>query len=150
LPSSDGRPIRVRLQLTRGLWRIDYLALVRLGGPVLPVRIPPYGVERYGRKDPVAWRALVDTTRSLVTLPGDAYDLVYRLPPDPERYELFLESRGYYLEWMRQEWLGEENPMLAAQMVFDPAGAMRSLAPGFKRKEPELEGLFWKSRYVRR
>ena len=150
LPASDGRPIRLRLQLTRGLWRIDYLVLVRLGGPVLPVRIPPSGVERSGRKDPSAWRALVDTARSLVTLPGDAYDLIYRLPPDPERYELFLESRGYYLEWMRQEWLAEENPILAARMVLDPAGAMRALAPAFKRKEPELEGLFWKSRYVRR
>jgi hypothetical protein len=51
---------------------------------------------------------------------------------------------------MRQEWLGEENPMLAARMVLDPAGAMRALAPAFKRKEPELEKLFWRSRYVRR
>jgi hypothetical protein len=150
LPAGDGRPVRLRLQLTRGLWRIDYLALVRLGGTVLPVRIPPSAVERSGRKDHSAWRDLVDTTRSLVTLPGDAYDLVYRLPPNPERYELFLESRGYYLEWMRQEWLADENPMLAARMVLDPAGSMRALAPAFKRKEPELEKLFWKSRYVRR
>lgn len=149
LPPTDGGPIRIRLQLTRGLWRIDYLALVRLGEPVQPVRIPPARVERAGRKDPAAWRALADTTLSLVTLPGDAYDLIYRLPPNPERYELFLESRGYYLEWMRQEWLEEENPMLAARMLLDPAGAMRALAPAFKQREPELEGLFWRSRYVR-
>jgi hypothetical protein len=91
----------------------------------------------------------VDTGKSLVTLPGDAYDIEYQLPPRPEQYELFLESRGYYLEWMRREWLAEENLPLAAQILLDPAGAVRTLAPAFKRREPELERLFWSSRYVR-
>ncbi|MEP7228190.1 MAG: hypothetical protein ABI785_12560, partial [Gemmatimonadales bacterium] len=62
--------------------------------------------------------------------------------------ELFLESRGYYLEWMRREWLAEENLALAAQILLDPAGALRTLAPAFKRQEPEMERLFWNSRYV--
>jgi hypothetical protein len=149
LPRTDGRQVRVRLQLTRGLWRIDYLALAHLGEPLQPVRIPPAHVERGGQNDSAALRALVDTGKSLVTLPGDAYDLGYRLPPHPERYELFLESRGYYLEWMRREWLAEENLALAAQILLDPAGAVRMLAPAFKRREPELERLFWNSRYVR-
>jgi hypothetical protein len=149
LPRSDGRPIRIRLQLTRGLWRIDYLALAHLGEPLQPVRVPPAYVERIGQADAAALRALVDTVKSLVTLPGDEYDLGYRLPPHPEQYELFLESRGYYLEWMRREWLAEENLALAAHILFDPAGAVRTLAPVFKRREPELERLFWSSRYVR-
>jgi hypothetical protein len=149
LPRSHGERIRVRLQLTRGLWRIDYLALAHLGEPLQPVRVPPAYVERGTQRDSAAWRALVDTSKSLVTLPGDAYDLRYRLPPHPEQYELFLESRGYYLEWMRREWLAEENLALAAQILLDPAGAVRTLAPAFKRREPELERLFWNSRYVR-
>jgi hypothetical protein len=91
----------------------------------------------------------VDTASSLVTLPGDEYDLIYRLPPQPERYELFLESRGYYLEWMREEWLSEQSLASAAQVLFDPPGALRSLAPGFKRQEGEMERRFWNSRYVR-
>jgi hypothetical protein len=149
LPRSDRQQIRIRLQLTRGLWRIDYLALAHLGEPLQPVRVLPARVERGGRDDSAAWRALVDTGKTLVTLPGDAYDLIYRLPPHPEQYELFLESRGYYLEWMRREWLAEENLGLAAQILLDPAGAVRTLAPAFKRHEPELERLFWNSRYVR-
>ena len=36
LPRTDEGPIRVRLQLTRGLWRIDYLALAQLGDPFQP------------------------------------------------------------------------------------------------------------------
>jgi hypothetical protein len=150
LPRTDGRPLRIRLQLTRGLWRIDYVALAHLGEPLEPVRTPPSRVERAGRDDSTAWRALVDTTESLVTQPGDEYDLIYRLPVHPERYELFLESRGYYLEWMRREWLAEENLASAAQILLDPAGALRTLAPAFKQQEPEMERLFWNSRYVRR
>jgi hypothetical protein len=150
LPPMDGGPIRIRLQLTRGLWRIDYLALAHLGKPLQPVRVPPSRVQRLGREDPAAWRALVDTGKSLVTLPGDAYDLTYRLPARPREYELFLESRGYYLEWMRREWLAEENLALAAQILLDPARALRVLAPAFKRQEPEMERLFWNSRYVLR
>jgi hypothetical protein len=150
LPRSESERIRVRLRLTRGLWRIDYLALAHLGEPLQPVRVPPASVEREARTDFAAWRALVDSSKSLVTLPGDAYDLSYRLPSHPEQYELFLESRGYYLEWMRREWVAEENLALAAQILLDPAGAVRTLAPSFKRREPELERLFWNSRYVRR
>jgi hypothetical protein len=150
LPRTGEGPIRLRLQLTRGLWRIDYLALAHLGEPLQPVRVPPARVQRGGREDSAAWRALVDTGKSLVTLPGDAYDLIYRLPAHQKEYELFLESRGYYLEWMRREWLAEENLALAAQILLDPAGAVRALAPAFKRREPELERLFWNSRYVLR
>ncbi|HEU5304618.1 MAG TPA: hypothetical protein VFU40_08240 [Gemmatimonadales bacterium] len=150
LARAGGRAVRVRLQLTRGLWRIDYLALARLGEPVQPVRIAPGLVKRAGQEDSAAWRALVDTGKALVTLPGDAYDLIYRLPAHPEQYELFLESRGYYLEWMRREWLAEENPVLAAQILLDPAGALRTLAPAFKRQEPEMEKRFWNSRYALR
>jgi hypothetical protein len=148
VPRTDEGPIRIRLQLTRGLWRIDYLALAHLGAPLQPVRVAPARVRRAGREDSTAWRALADSGKALVTLPGDVYDLIYLLPPHPERYELFLESRGYYLEWMRQEWLAEENLALAARILLDPARALQMLAPGFKRQEPEMERRFWNSRYV--
>jgi hypothetical protein len=150
LPVADRRAIRVRLRLTRGLWRIDYLALASLGKPLEAVRLAPSRVERAGREDSSAWRALVDTAASLITLPGDEYDLIYQLPTHPERYEVFLESRGYYLEWMRQEWLAEQSLASAAQVLLDPTGALRTLAPGFKRQEAEMERRFWSSRYVRR
>ena len=143
-------PIRVRLRLTTGLWRIDYLALASLGKPLEAVRLAPTRVERAGREDSTAWRALVDTAASLITLPGDEYDLIYRLPTHSERYEIFLESRGYYLEWRRQEGLAEQNLASAAQVFLDPTDALRTLAPGFKRQEEGMEQRFWNSRYVRR
>lgn len=148
LPLGAVSPHRVRLSLTKGMWRLDQVALVRLGDEVTPERLTPVAVERGGMHDPNALRALVDREEALVTLPGDAYEISYRLPENPAGFELFLEARGYYLEWMRQEWMLEENPFRAAQLVLDPAAALRALAPVFKSQEPTIEYLFWNSRYV--
>lgn len=140
------RTDRVRLRLARGHWRLDHVALATLGTRVTPVRIPPQvTVATLGRA--FAADRTPATGFPMVTLPGDAYLLRYRLPEHPERYELFLESRGYYLEWMRQEWMADENPLRALQMVADPRGALRSLAPGFKQQEADMEAAFWSSRY---
>ncbi len=99
--------------------------------------------------DETARQALLDPDDALTTLPGDEYTLFYRLPEEHDAYELFLESKGYYLEWMREEWLKDENPARAAMMLFNPGAALRSLAPEYKRVEPEMEKYFWRSRYVR-
>jgi hypothetical protein len=82
-------------------------------------------------------------------MPGDRYELEYQLPPGND-YELFIDSRGYYLEWMRQEWLADENPLAALRLFADPAGMLRALAPAYKRVEPEMEQIFWRSRYAHR
>ena len=131
---------RVRLQLARGHWRLDYLASVRLGPRVQPAVIEPASV-----RDAAGWpiqRGL------LTTLPGDAYTYAFHVPGGPAQ-ELFLDSRGYYLEWMREEWLSDENPLRAAQLILNPEQLLRDMAPEFKRQEARMERLFWGSRYAR-
>ncbi|MEO8294183.1 MAG: hypothetical protein ABI613_01630 [Gemmatimonadota bacterium] len=147
--SGRGGVIRVRLRLTKGNWRLDYLALADLDREVMPIRLDPFEVLRGDAPDTVARQLLVDTASTLVTLPGDAFTLRYRLPEHPERYELFLESRGYYLEWMREEWLKEENPERSAIALGDPARALRMLAPEYKKLEPRMDAAFWRSRYAK-
>ncbi|MGH7678387.1 MAG: hypothetical protein ACRENU_07980, partial [Gemmatimonadaceae bacterium] len=110
LPSLPEGASRLRLRLTRGAWRINYLALASLRRAPAPEVLEPKQIIRGGREDADALRRLRDTTIALVTLPGDEYVLVYELPERFEEYELFLQSRGYYLEWMREQWLAEENP----------------------------------------
>jgi hypothetical protein len=149
LEHNAGHPLQIRLRMTRGLWRLDQVALAQLGGSLEPIRLKPHRVLSRGRKDDEARDRLTDPERMLVTLPGDEYTLLYRLPDASSDYELFLESRGYYLEWMRKEWLAEEDPARAAMIFFDPAGALRTLAPQYKKVEPLMEDLFWRSRYVR-
>ena len=149
LPPTSGKPLRVRLRLTKGLWRLEYLAIAKLGDPVEPLRFQPAKVRYAGRADADALQALRDRTHPLVTLPGDAYEVEYRLPSDYAHMELFLEAQGYYLEWLRREWLPEENLAAAAQFVLQPRAALRALAPAYKRQEAGMERIFWNSRYAR-
>ncbi len=149
LPGSAPGPLHVRLRLTRGMWRVDQVALVAVRGQVKAVRVPPVRVTNHGREDAAALASLQDGARPLVTMPGDTLELSYELPDDDENVELFLESRGYYLEWMRDEWVAEENPARLARLFLDPPDALRELAPEFKRVESGMEAAFWGSRYAR-
>lgn len=149
LPAARPGPLHVKLRLTRGAWRLDWVSLAALGPEVEPLRLEPFEVRRAGVSDEAARQLLLDSAKVLTTLPGDAYTLMYRLPEDFENYELFLESRGYYLEWMRSEWLAEENHARAAQMLLNPHAALRALAPAYKRQEAGMDSVFWRSRYAR-
>jgi hypothetical protein len=147
--ASGTGPMHVRLRLARGHWRLDAVALSELEDPVAPIALEPASVERDGRTDERA-RAVLATSgegEHLVTRPGDAYRLTFRLPPSAAPLELFLESEGFYYEWMRSEWLAEEDPALAALALADPAQALRRLAPAYKTQEPRLEQAFWASRF---
>lgn len=145
--AEEGGPVRVRLRLAQGHWRLDAVGLARLAGEVAPVRLEPVAVERSGRRDAVAQARLRDGSGHLVTQPGDAYRLTFRLPPGAASFELFLESEGFYYEWMRSEWRAEEDPVMAALVVGDPAEALRRLAPAYKAQEGRLESAFWASRF---
>lgn len=139
---------RIRLRLPRGGWRIDHVARAALAGEVAAdqiARIAPrqiagtLGAEFAAGRQPA-------TALPIVTQPGDAYELDYDVPAG--EVELFLDTRGYYLEWMRAEWRRDDHPFKAAQMLLDPAQALRDLAPAWKRMEPSAEQLFWRSRYA--
>jgi hypothetical protein len=146
----SGRPITVRLRLTRGGWRLGYLGLVRLTGPATPAPLEPVRVVRDGVPDSLALVRLLDPDRYLVTYPGDRYRIEFELPRDGKGLELFLESRGYYYEWMRPEWVAEEDLARLAVVGSDPREALRLLAPGFKLRERDLERRFWASRLGRK
>ena len=147
LPAGTGE--RVRLRVTRGHYRLDMIALAALEpGPVRAVELEPIAVERRGQPDRAALAALRGGPRQLVTLPGDEYLVRYRLPDGPR--ELFLASRGYYLEWMRDEWVAEESRARAALFLLQPRLALRLLAPAFREVEDRMEEMFWKSRYAPR
>jgi hypothetical protein len=144
---SGAGPLRVRLRLACGHWRLDAVALAPLGEPVAPVVLEPASVERDGLPDARARATLAAGDQHLVTRPGDSYRLTFRLPPSDGSLELFLESEGFYYEWMRSEWLAEEDPAMAALALADPAEALRRLAPAYKAQEGGLERSFWASRF---
>jgi hypothetical protein len=144
-----GDTLRIRLTLAKGHWRIGYIALASLDAPLAPVVLDPQSMENEAGADSGAHSALTDPDRYLVTYPGDRYMFLFSLPEGDQDFEFFLESQGYYYEWMRDEWLKEENPAMVALLMMNPAEALRQLAPAFKKIEPEMERIFWQSRFGR-
>ena len=146
----SGAAVHVRLRFARGGWRFDRLALVRTAATPEPTYLEPVLVERHDLSDTAARARLLDPDRYLITEPGDSYRLSFALPDRAERLSFFLESRGYYYEWMRPEWLREENPAMLGLIALAPGEALRRMAPGYSRIEPQLDSLFWSSRFGRR
>jgi len=149
LGNSTDTTLAVRLTMAKGMWRIDHAALAELSQSLEPVRLQPRSVLKDGREDSDALARLLDPSKTLVTFPGDVYTLTYALSQKQAEYEFFLESRGYYLEWMRAEWIQEQNPQLLSEMFLSPAAALKRLVPDFKRVEPGMEDCFWRSRYAK-
>jgi hypothetical protein len=139
----------IRLVMARGHFRLGQVSLVRLGSEVVPARVPIARITTKTGNALLAQQWLEGRSPYVVTLPGDEHVLEYDLPVDGEGLEFVLEARGFYLEWMRQEWLAEESDWKLAGLFTRPSSALRDLAPGYKKIEPHIEAMFWGSRYVR-
>ncbi|KAB2847066.1 MAG: hypothetical protein F9K42_10710 [Ignavibacterium sp.] len=146
--SSDDSSIKIKLRMAKGLWRIDYVALAELKNRLEPIVIQPFSTSPSKSIASNLVEVLTNPDSVLVTYPGDEYLLNYKLPEDFNNYELFIEPQGYYLEWMRNEWLAEENPDKVYQMFFNPQKYYKDLVPQFKKVEADMEETFWSSKYV--
>jgi hypothetical protein len=146
---AEGRELKVELEMAKGSFRLERVALVSIGEEARPRVLAPSRVRVLdgGGDGQAAGRALAPGGDRLVTYPGDAYELSFDLPAGPQ--QLFLESRGYYYEWMRREWLAEENPEEVRRFFTAPREAYRRWAPTFARIEPGMERAFWTSRFRR-
>lgn len=146
LPEVKTKTIKVRLRMTKGLWRIDMVNLAPVMNEVIPERILPENVFKNSRCDSVALNTLLDPDEYLVTYPGDFYTLNFPTVFSANK-EYFIESQGYYIEWMRDEWLQHQDLKLAKKMFLNPAKYLKQIAPAYKAVEPEMEKVFWNSRY---
>jgi hypothetical protein len=138
--------VDLKIRLNKGLWRIDYLGLATLSGQVSPTVITPYAVATIKGAEGDALGKLTRDEEYLVTYPGDSYKIKYQIPYD--NAELFLDSRGYYLEWIRKEWVKEQNFRKLNIMVNKPRKYLKQAAQPYKKIEPSMEKTFWNSRYV--
>ena len=91
-----------------------------------------------------------DDKNYLYSFPGDVYDLFFELPQtENENYthELFLSVKGYYIEWIREDWLAGKNKMKLEKMLLNDKATWKLLAREYKVYESEMEDLFWSSKY---
>jgi hypothetical protein len=148
LPETVSDSVRCRIRLNQGLWRIDYLALASLSQATVTTPIEPSYVLRGDKLDTTACRQLSVDPAFLISMPGDQFRITYALPECPEQYEYFLSSRGYYLEWMRQEWMNDGDIARAAAMFINPRQFLKDAAPEYKETEKTMEQYFWGSRFA--
>ena len=147
LPSITQKDQSIKLRLSKGNWRINYVALAPLNKKVEPITLKPSSIFYNSKYNSKAMDLLSTKGEKLVTLPGDVYTLNYKIPPNKYNYECFLKSRGYYLEWIRDTWIEEENLDLLLQMNFMPEKTLKDLAPIYKKIESNMEEVFWNSKY---
>jgi hypothetical protein len=138
--------VRLKLILNRGLWQIDCLSLTDIKEKVEPVVLEPTRVHNKGADDPDALASILAPDRHLISMPGSEYQFDFRLPDENQDYELFLYSKGYYLEWMRNHWLKDKNRLRLNQMVQSPERYLRSEARDYKRYESMMDEIFWNSK----
>jgi hypothetical protein len=147
LHTNSSKPtVKLKLVLNRGLWRIDYVALTNIIQKVTPLVIKPKRILNKGKEDMNALNKMNDPSLYLISMPGNEYKFEFELPENNYDYELFLNAKGYYLEWMRSTWIKEKNLIKLKQMVDQPEIFLREEAEAFKRYESIMEDQFWGSR----
>lgn len=138
--------LRIKLVLNRGLWRLDYLALASIIRKAEPIILSPDMIryQKTGQEEPLSQAANLD--RPIISMPGDVRLFDFTLPGGSGDYELFLYSRGYYLEWMRSSWIKEKDLGKLARMLMVPKLYLKAEAADYKRYETVMEREFWNTR----
>ena len=143
---ATGPEVKIKLVMNKGLWRIDYAALTNIRKEIKPVELSPVCILNKGKTDNSALHLINDTEKYLVSMPGSEYKFNFVLPGNNNDYELFLYSKGYYLEWMRASWLKDKDMSKLMEMVFNPKGYLKSETKNYKRYENYIEQEFWNSK----
>ena len=143
--------VEVRLRMTVGAWRIDAAQLVQV---VEEVNVgdwtyQPSSIKQVrGSKQDVFIdpELFAEDDHHFVSMPGESYVMDFAISDDGASHELFLFSEGYYIEWMRGEWLGNVNQKKLRQMHLFPKQYLKQEAKKYQVYEEEMERLFWESK----
>lgn len=142
---NNNNSLKIKLVLNKGLWRIDYLALTDLKEKIQPREIEATEIIKNGNRDEIALTKIKDSTDYIYSMPGDEFSFRFELP-EKKTYEKFLYSKGYYLEWMRNDWLKDQDLMKIRLMSKKPDKFFRKQAAEYKEHETLMEQLFWDSK----
>jgi len=144
--SARDSSLKIKVILNKGLWRIDYIALTTIRGKVQPVEILPNEILNKGRQDLTAKDEIIADDQYLISMPGSEYKINFELPESHQDYELFLYSKGYYLEWMRENWIKDKNLLKLREMIENPKRYLFLEAESYKEYENTMEQQFWDSK----
>ena len=144
-PTPPGPEVRIRLRFVADAWRIDRVALA--DARVRPTRAVPLDhVEGApGIGDTEAAERLTRADRAyVVTYPGERFTAVFEPGPSaaPAR-SFFLAAQGYYIEWMRSDWLREG---VAGEPFHADDATLVAALRRWQRVKPDYEAQFEQTR----
>lgn len=142
---SNQKEIRLKLVLNQGLWRIDNVALATINKELTPTVLSPKNMVK-NESNPVDFASFMDENQRIISMPGDEYSFQFTMPEKGKEYALFLNSGGYYLEWMRDSWIQDKDLLTLRQMLVNPKKYLKKQASSFKEYEKTMEEVFWGSR----
>jgi hypothetical protein len=143
---SPRQEFKIKIVLNKGLWRIDRVGLTGIHQVAKPIILEPNEILNQGMNDTDALARINDPEGYLISMPGEAYRFKFALPDKNERYELFLQSKGYYLEWMRESWIKEKNLLKLNQLLNQPKRFLKTETKAYKKQEKTMEAAFWNSK----
>jgi len=140
--------LRVHLSFVADDWRIDEVALAHGWRRVAPQALAPILVsDSAGRADTAALASLRDADqRYLVTQPGNRFFIGFApIATTVDSAATFLlVSQGYYIEWLRAEWV---KPHLSGAAFLPTDDAIVDALRRWQRQAPELERRFYATRF---
>ncbi len=145
LKKNKTKEVKVKIVLNKGLWRIDRINLVRIKNKVEPEILYPLIVLDKKGMNTDALEKVKDTDQYLYSMPGDEFRFIFKMPSNKD-YQLMLQSKGYYLEWMREHWIKDKNLLELNQMINNPAKYLKQETKLYKQYESSMEELFWNSK----
>jgi len=146
LNNFNNKNVKLKIVLNKGLWRVDYVALTNIIKKITPVEISPNSILNKGVLDQVALGNLNSDKNRLISMPGSEYKFNFELPNDNTNYDLFLYTKGYYLEWMRDHWIKDKDLLKLYQMINIPKKYLKDEAKNYKKYETNMEQEFWNSK----
>ena len=144
LPAKD--KIKIKVVLNKGLWSVDHLALTNIRNKVEPVEITPSRILYKDSVDSERLASLSSPDKYFISMPGDEFKISFQLPVENQNYDLFLYAKGYYLEWMRENWIKEKNLLKLRQMVQNPKKYLKAETKAYKLYEKNMVQQFWNSK----
>tara|TARA_R110001592_G_scaffold237306_14_gene496519 strand:- start:73761 stop:75371 length:1611 start_codon:yes stop_codon:yes gene_type:complete len=142
---SKQKELKLKIVLNKGLWRIDNVALAVIDKEVIPEVLSPVSLLKNGNdfNDELSFSK---KDKKLISMPGDEFAFAFQMPNEGKNYTLFLKSKGYYLEWMRESWIKDKDLLTLRQMLVNPKRYLKKQADDFKLYEETMEEVFWGSR----
>lgn len=148
--NQGNKKAKIKIELTKGLWRLDYVGLTEIIARVEPKRTIPFRLDVLEGEAYTIDDVIHDDKNYLISLPGNEFKFHFRLPAldcDFDEHELFISSKGYYLEWMRQDWVKNKNISKLKNMLLNDADTWMELAKEYKLMEQGMEEVFWNSKF---